>query len=132
MFIRKKWLFLLILGDTYCVKIQTGPNGENGNNNGHLSVSINDVNKIVIDECFAELYDISIENNNDDAWKGTIIVKENGEEVPLTCYNGCGGNAFNNEIVVDGNDDSTDQASTYCLNGQLCNLKLSRKEGINI
>ena len=113
-----------------------------------MSVSINDipkkqgwfdVNKIVIDECFAELYDISIKNNNDDAWKGTIIVKENGEEVPLTCYNGCGGNAFNKEIVVDGNDDSTDQdsthcctyASTYCLNGELCNLKISKKEGKN-
>ena len=112
-----------------------------------MSVSINnnwkkqgwfDVNQIVCDVCFDNLFDISIQNNNDDAWKGTIIVKDmkknrgNGEEVPLACYNGCGGKAFNKEIVVDGNDDSTDQASTYCLNGQLCNLKLSKKEGTNI
>ena len=112
-----------------------------------MSVSINnnwkkqgwfDVNQIVFDVCFDELFDISIRNINDDAWKGTIIVKDmkknrgNGEEVPLTCYNGCGGNAFNKEIVVDGNDDSTDQASTYCLNGQLCHLALFKKEGSNI
>ena len=89
-----------------------------------------DVNEIVIDECFNDLFDISVGNDfNEDAWKGTIIVTENGEEVPLTCYIGCGGNAFNQEIVLDGNDDSTDQASTYCLNKQMCHLKLSKKEG---
>ena len=89
-----------------------------------------DVNEIVIDECFNDLFDISVGNDfNEDAWKGTIIVTENGEEVPLTCYIGCGGNAFNKEIVLDGNDDSTDQASTYCLNKQMCHLKLSKKEG---
>jgi len=122
--------------DTYCVKIQTGPTG---GNKGHLSVLINDVPKvqgwfdrniIVMDECFAELYDISVRNNDEDAWKGTIIVKGNGEEVPLTCYNGCGGNAFNKEIVVDGDDNSDDQASTHCLNGQLCKLKLPRKKEV--
>ena len=99
-----------------------------------------DVNEIVINECFNDLVNISVRNNfNNDAWKGTIIVKENGEEVPLTCDIGCGGNAFDKEIVVDGNDDSKDQdspyccthASTYCLNGELCNLKISKNEGQN-
>ena len=90
-----------------------------------------DVNEIVIDECLNDLVNISIRNTNDDAWKGTVIVTENGEEVPLICVGNCGGNAFNKEIVVDGNDDSTDQASTYCLYGQHCMLKLFRKEGKN-
>ena len=83
---------------------------------------------IVEDECYEDFHEISIQNNNIDAWKGTITVTVNREEVPLTCA-GCGGNIFRKDIVVDGDADSTNQASTYCLNGKMCSLKLSGNDG---
>ena len=128
--------------DITCVKIQTG---QSGSNQGHLKISINEtpkervdsnINKnttwfkhdaIVKDNCFNDFYEIAIQNNNIDAWKGTIATV-NGEEVPLTCA-GCSGNPFHKDIVVDGDADSTDQASTYCLNGKMCTLKLSGNHG---
>ena len=129
--------------DIICVKIKTG---QSGANHGHLKISINEtpkervesnINKsttwfkhgaIVEDNCFEDFYSIAIQNNNIDAWKGTVTVTVNGEEVPLTCA-GCGGNAFHKDIVVDGDADSTNQASTHCLNGQMCTLKLSGNYG---
>ena len=83
---------------------------------------------IVEDKCYEGFHEIAIQNNNIDAWKGTITVTVNGEEVPLTCA-GCGGNIFRKDIVVDGDADSTNQASTYCLNGQMCTLKISGNDG---
>ena len=129
--------------DITCVKIQTG---KSGSNQGHLKLSINEtpkdradsnINKsttwfkhgaIVENKCFENFYEIAIQNNDIDAWKGTITVTVNGEERPLTCV-GCGGSPFHKDIVVDGDADSTDQASTYCFNGKMCTLKLSRNDG---
>merc|ERR1719370_1759006 len=117
---------------SYCVNITTGPNGNNGGNQGYLSVSINglmkkqgwfDRNQIVLEECFDELMDISVQNNNNNAWAGTIVVKRNDMEVPLTC-SGCEGSPFDKKIAVDGNSDGEDQAQTYCLNGKICKITL--------
>ena len=62
---------------------------------------------------------------------GSITVTVNGTEATLTC-DGCGGNAFDKEIVVDGNIDSAGQAPTNCLKGKKCTLTLSGEEGSSI
>ena len=104
---------------------------------GYLTVWINglkkkdawfDVNQEVVKECFEDLTKISISNTNwkKDAWKGTIIVKEYGIEVPLYCA-GCGGDPFDKDIVVDANGDGADKAPTNCLNGRVCDLILPWK-----
>ena len=124
----------------YCVKIQTGPNGTNDINNGYLNFFINgemngvewyDVNNIVLDKCYETLRNISIQNPNKDAWMGSITVTVNGTEAALAC-DGCGGNPFDKEIVVDGNIDSAGQAPTNCLKGKKCTLTLSGEEGSSI
>ena len=99
-----------------------------------------DRNQIVLDQCFDKLMDISVQNNNNDAWAGTIVVKRIGVEVtsggkeevevPLAC-SGCEGSPFDKTIAVDGNRDGTDQAPTYCLNGKICKLTLQGKKGNN-
>ena len=130
---------------SYCVKIQTGSNGNNGGNQGYLSVAIKetlldnkwvttpaapvkrdgwfDRNQIVYEQCFDDFEYITVQNKKTDAWAGTIIVRRNGVEVPLTCA-GCGGSPFNKKIAVDGNSDGKDFAQTYCLNGKTCKLTL--------
>ena len=122
--------------DITCVKIQTG---KSASNQGHLKISINEtpkdradsyINKsttwfkhgaIVENKCFENFYEIAIQNNNIDAWKGTITVTVNGEEVPLTCV-GCSGSPFLKDIVVDGDSDSKQLADSWCLNGKTCSL----------
>ena len=86
-----------------------------------------DLNQIVLEECFSEFMDISVQNTDHDAWVGTIVVKRNDIEVPLTC-SGCEGIPFEKTIAVDGNRDGTDQAPTYCLNGKICKLTLKGKK----
>ena len=124
----------------YCVKIQTGPNGTNDNNDGYLNFFLDgemdgvgwyDVNNIVLDKCFEDLRNISIQNPYNDAWKGSITVTVNGTETALSC-DGCGGNPFEKEIVVDGNNDSADQAPTNCFKGKKCTLTLLGEEGRGI
>ena len=124
------------------MKIQTGSNSINGGSQGYLSVKVNgnlkgqngffkkhgwfNTNQIVLQSCFDDLTDIRVQNNNTDAWAGTVVVKRNGEEVPLFC-DGCGGSPFDKKIAVDGNADGTDQAPTYCLHGKQCILTLEGK-----
>ena len=123
------------------MKIQTGLDGTNGNNNGFLRVDINGVNfvpstsffepnQVVIDICFERLDSITVRNEDDDAWTGTINVKVDGVDKKLDCDE-CGGRLFEHEIVVDGNGDSGDQAPTNCLNGASCTLKISGKIFLN-
>ena len=113
----------------------------NGKIRGHLEFEINgwynwgnwfNVNQKVVDKCFEDFEGMYVQNTHDAAWKGTITVKKNGIEVPLTCA-GCRGipfeNVNGNDIVVDGNDDSWDEAPTLCLHGTRCYLQLYRKEG---
>ena len=89
-----------------------------------------DRNQTVLDECFDDLMDISVQNSNADAWAGTIVVKRNGKEVLLTCA-GCEGIPFDKTIAVDGNSDGKDQAPTYCLNGKICKLTIQGRKDNN-
>ena len=89
-----------------------------------------DLNQIVLEECFSEFMDISVQNTDHDAWVGTIVVKRNDIEVPLTC-SGCEGIPFDKKIVVDGNSDAYVQAPTYCLNETICKLTLQGIKGNN-
>ena len=98
-----------------------------------------DRNQTVLEECFDDLMDISVQNINLDAWAGTIVVKRNGKEVLLTCA-GCEGIPFDKTIGVDGNWnidwidgrwDGKDQAPTWCLNGKICKLTLQGRKGNN-
>ena len=130
------------------MKIQTGSYRDYGGDQGNLSVTVEgncpcdgfftqfhsgsvslekhgwfNINQIVLEQCFNDLTDIKVQNKEADAWAGTVVVKRNGEEVPLFC-DGCGGSPFDKKIVVDGNSDGRDSAPTYCLNGKMCTLTL--------
>ena len=113
--------------------------GHNLEDHGYLSLSINDgswhnvskwfeCTETVIEQCFDNFYGITVTNDDTDAWTGTITVTVNGTEADLTCF-GCGGDPFDKEIVVDGNNDGAEMAPTCCLNGQTCKLQLSKNEG---
>ena len=118
----------------YCVKIQTGSGSSF--HEGFLEVSIDGVikvpktyfkiNQVVIEACFETFDNIKVTNENTDAWKGSITVKIDGADKKLSCDK-CTGRSFENEVVVDGNGDSSDQAPTHCLNGESCSFIISGK-----
>ena len=87
-----------------------------------------DRNDEVIDICIPNFDSITVENPTPDAWAGEIRVTkyENGvkQDLSLSCTNGCTGANFVRKIVVDGNRDSKDQASSWCLNGNSCSVKI--------
>jgi hypothetical protein len=58
---------------------------------------------------------IEISNPTNNAWTGTITMNNNY----ASCYN-CRGGSSTYRVVVDGNADSSNQASTRCLNGRYC------------
>ena len=78
----------------------------------------------MIHKCFSRFESIIVQNPTPDAWTGTIILLNGGVKRDLQCTSGCTGSNFNEKIVVDGNGDGTNQASTWCLNGKSCTLKL--------
>ena len=88
-----------------------------------------DRNQIVLDECFDDLTDISVKNNHNYGWAGTIVVKRNGKEVPLTC-NGCEGSLFDKKIAVNGGETGT-VGGTYCIFNTICKLTLQGKKSNN-
>ena len=75
---------------------------------------------------------IILQNTNDDAWTGKIIVTKDGVKRDLICIENCT-NAYNriefNRLIadyidVDGNADSMSHApfSPWCLNGNACKI----------
>ena len=119
----------------FCVKIVTG----SGKDGGTLKLSINNAllfgktlfkrNQVVINKCFSSLDSITIQNpagGTNKAWVGYISVTKNGMKKDLSCT-GCTGNTFNGKIVVDGNQDAKQYASTYCINGKSCSFEIPGK-----
>ena len=115
------------LGPEVCVRITTGTVGEN---HGTLTLKMGTAvaatgnftkGAVVIDSCFNDLQDITLSNPSNDAWAGEISITENGKPTSLSCQ-GCIGQYLSDVIVVDGDADSTDQASTQCLNGEECTI----------
>ena len=124
-------LFIISLGDRFCVKIVTGT--KRTGNDGTLQLSINNLDfrsrmfrlgEQVIDACFPTLDFVSVRNPTNDAWTGEIVVTRNGVQKRLVCID-CSGEPFIKQLIVDGNDDGTNQASTRCLNGATCILVLT-------
>ena len=121
----------LFLGHVYCVKIVTGTGNSN---DGNLHVSVNgvvqiasnyfDLGEVVMDNCFATMPSIQIVNPTANAWTGEITVTDNGGDRILSC-DGCTGNEFESVLVVDGNSDGSNQASTHCLDGILCTISVA-------
>ena len=131
------YLFITSLEHEFCVQIVTG--SERTGNDGTLELSINNLNiqsrmyrlgEKVLDACFPTLDFISVRNPTNDAWTGEISVTRNGRQKRLVCTNNCSGGSFVRKIVVDGNEDGTTQASTWCLNGNTCFLALEGTQNI--
>ena len=107
---------------------------------GFLQVSIDGVIKVpqkgfyfeetVLDRCFKQFDNITVQNKHNNAWKGTIVVTINGINIPLECKNctGIKSNSYGtHEIVVDGNEDSANEAPMRCLNGSSCTFTINGK-----
>jgi len=113
----------------YCVKIQTGSRSDDRYNDGYVQITVNgnievpqkyfEYDQVVIDTCFETLDSISVQNENTNAWVGTISVTHNGEDENMSCDH-CSGSSFERKVVADGDDNSSDMAPTQCMNGDLC------------
>ena len=122
-----------------CFKIVTGSNNNQGNQ-GYLTLLMDrgngyiiqkksafyELNSVVYDECLPFGTKLAVENNNPDAWAGSITANGNS----MICTN-CDVGKSTLSIVFDGNTDGFSQAPTDCLNGKRCFLKPNsiKKEG---
>jgi len=114
-----------------CVKIITGSTGANG---GGLHVTVTAPNgtqlknfgstwyslgSTLLDQCFT-IGGVSVDlyNPTNDAWTGSVTYSADGTTYSPMIYAG----ASTSKIVVDGNSDSSDQATTQCFNGAVCAL----------
>ena len=107
-----------LLGHAYCVKIVTGLGK---GNDGNLQISVNGIiqvastyfslGEVALDSCFSTLVAIKVVNPTTNAWVGNIIVTDNGAKTTLACDR-CTGKEFNGPIVVDGNNDGINEATT--------------------
>ena len=128
-------MYFTFLGKPYCINIVTG-NG--GNDNGVLTLSINNIEKFstkrfnkgetVINECFSNFDSIIVQNPRGDAWVGEIRVTKTGlpEDLSLSCSQGCSnlvGSKFNGRIAVDGDGNSKPSGRSHCLNGKFCKIE---------
>ena len=102
------------------------------NNNVKLTSKMFYQNAEVINECFSSLDSIALLNPTTDAWAGQIIVTRYGKQEDIICISGCSNNNHEgrNEVVVDGNTDSSSLAldATWCFNGNSCIFKPKGKE----
>jgi len=124
----------------YCIRVTTGSGENNGgyvdvqvdNGSGYVTVSTPgkyyNTSEVVLDRCFDKILGVQVKNEKTDAWTGTIELSTDGRMSysPFTCSN-CIGRTNTMLIVVDGNADSTDQASTRCHNGATCSLEVSMR-----
>ena len=110
-----------------CVKITTGTIGKA---DGKLIVKVGStviakgrhkLGAVVTDSCFSYMKSISLRNPSTNAWKGEIAITYDGKSTSLRCK-GCTGKPLSGAIVVDGNSDGKAQASTQCLNGNICKI----------
>ena len=90
-------------------------------------------NQVVLDKCFKTLKSITLQNNDNDTWKGSVNVKINGVDIYLNCdkceLRDAGLTSFGHllEVAVDGNGNSTDQAPNHCLNVDSCTFTIVGK-----
>ena len=69
-----------------------------------------------------------MQNENTNAWVGTISVTHNGEDENMSCDH-CSGSSFERKVVADGDDNSSDMAPTHCMNGDLCTFTALHDHG---
>jgi len=101
-------------------------NSNNGKGFVEISVTgrLYELDEVVVDECFANLVGVQVKGTTDRSWMGSILVSTDHRMSynPFTCLD-CSGTADNTtSIVVGGNDDSGDIATTQCLGGNTCTL----------
>mmetsp|Transcript_26176 Transcript_26176/g.48162 ORF Transcript_26176/g.48162 Transcript_26176/m.48162 type:complete len:293 (-) Transcript_26176:594-1472(-) len=118
-----------------CIRVTTGSlagdlnvlvNSNNGKGFVEISVTgrLYELDEVVVDECFANLVGVQVKGTTDRSWMGSILVSTDHRMSynPFTCLD-CSGTADNTtSIVVGGNDDSGDIATTQCLGGKTCTL----------
>ena len=79
-----------------------------------------DTREVVIDQCFKTIEDITIQNTDNNAWRGWLTVTINGVRTPLICEE-CGGSPFDKSIVVDGDSRwKYYELPTNCRSGDGC------------
>jgi hypothetical protein len=78
---------------------------------------------IAVQSCYKQTPQVRVKNDKNDAWTGSIMMSSDlGRKwSPLFC-DGCTKTGLTNNIVVDGNSDSKNQADTHCWNKRTCTL----------
>eukprot|EP00581_Thalassiosira_minuscula_P007537 CAMPEP_0183702230 /NCGR_PEP_ID=MMETSP0737-20130205/397_1 /TAXON_ID=385413 /ORGANISM="Thalassiosira miniscula, Strain CCMP1093" /LENGTH=1178 /DNA_ID=CAMNT_0025928805 /DNA_START=113 /DNA_END=3649 /DNA_ORIENTATION=- len=121
--------------DQNCLLVTTGYVGSNDgpvdilvdSGSGYVTVSTPGKfyahSEVVVDQCFEKIVGVKVKTSNDDAWTGSVELSTDGKVTysPFTC-SGCTGTTITMPIAVDGNGDSTDQATTRCHYGATCSL----------
>ena len=78
---------------------------------------------VVVDQCFDKLISVQVNNQLDDAWTGSIELSTDRKAsyFPFECAD-CTGSTNSMPVVVDGGNDSYDQATTWCFDGRTCTM----------
>ena len=83
----------------------------------------------VLQVCQERPFTIRLRAPSTNGWTGSVWRSEDGGSSygqPMVCAEGCTGSTSSAAaIVVDGDDDASDQATTQCLNGATCSLTFS-------
>jgi len=119
----------------HCLRSTTGSGGAN---DGTVDISVDSgaglvqvatgshaLGAVVLDTtCYSTISSVTVMNPSNNAWTGSVEISSDGGNTwaAMTCSN-CGGSTTTSaSIVVDGNGDGENQATTQCLNGSTCNL----------
>merc|ERR550539_2216558 len=121
--------------DTYCLRVVTGGSS---NNDGTLTVSADvggglfevasgsfSKEQGVVSQCYSRpVVLVEVKNPTRDAWTGSVEYSSNagGTFNAMQCSKGCQSPGSTARIVVDGDNDGTDQASVSCINGGACQV----------
>jgi len=80
---------------------------------------------IVVDQCYDKLINVQVNSQNSNAWTGNIELSTDRKVsyFPFECAY-CTGRTNSMHIVVDGDGSGTYQATTWCIGGATCTMKV--------
>ena len=78
---------------------------------------------VVVDQCFDKLISVQINNKDDDGWIGSIELSTDRKAsyFPFECAD-CTGSTNSMPVLVDGNKEGCDYATTCCHDGRTCTM----------
>ena len=83
-----------------------------------------DVGEVVLDQCYASLEGVQINNPFSNGWKGSVLLSLDQKKTysPFVCDECTGTSSIANPIIVDGDEGGKDTSGALCLNGASCLL----------